>query len=494
MVIKLQGFLRIASIQLRMNADIALALVGAGAALGALSLIDFPSFERAVDIYCIGCCFVVYSFAVNTARINQDPTVVFLAPSFFFIALIDMAYALSRDGRPGESLRSLQLWASSGWFSASAFFLLGIAAERPLSKKASYAIYAGIGALVALAYALGIAPPRAGTPEYMAFAAINGLSVGALYVAAILRIKRVIPDGRYRRRLMASCALSFVAFPLMLAHPLLGSTGIFMAQFARTAAYYLVYKAIVAHALMKPYRRMFGAMERESARRGALNAELRSALEEKTVLLKEVHHRVKNNLQIISSLLNLEARRSDDPGLAELFRPSQERVRSMALVHEMLYESESLAEIDLGDYARRLLDSLRDSLPGYPRIEAEVESLNLRLELTLPLGLALNEMLTNAAKYGQAGAPEPRIRLRIRSKPRDRGGSQVTVEVEDEGPGLPAHMDPEKTTSLGISLIRNLAAQLGGNVRWIAPDRTGEGRGLLVRLCFPVTHQDRTAL
>lgn len=186
---------------------------------------------------------------------------------------------------------------------------------------------------------------------------------------------------------------------------------------------------------------------------------LQASLDEKEVLLKEVHHRVKNNLQLISSLLSLQASRIADPATASLFADSRNRVRSMAMVHENLYRAGNFAEIAMQAHIESLCAQL-DRAYGLSGVEIVADSDNVALDLdrAVSCGLIVNELVSNALKH---------------AFPADRGG-QITVSfggqhdgtctltVADNGIGLPFHIDVADTTSLGLQLVRDLVEQLSG--------------------------------
>ncbi len=205
--------------------------------------------------------------------------------------------------------------------------------------------------------------------------------------------------------------------------------------------------------------------------RVAAQAEVTRSLREKETLLQEIHHRVKNNLQIISSLLMLQADKvPSDQGRREI-EESVQRVRSMALIHQQLYGTESLERIELGTYASQLLESLRGALSPRARVEVRAAPVEVSVETAVPLGLILNELLTNAFKYGvqstAATLPERRrhtgpdcdVLLEIHAE-----GDAVRLVVSDAGPGLPAGFDPGRSNTLGLQLVRTLARQLRGKL------------------------------
>jgi PAS domain S-box-containing protein len=193
-------------------------------------------------------------------------------------------------------------------------------------------------------------------------------------------------------------------------------------------------------------------------------SELKAALREKEVLIKEIHHRVKNNLQVISSMLNLQALHLPDAEARSMFAESQGRVQSIALVHESLYQSKDLSSVSFVEYLRSLVSAVfqAQSTPG-GRIEAQVDAAEMRLPvaIAIPCGLIVNELVTNALKHAFPGRREGKIRVRLRRCDDDR----VELTVADDGVGLPEDQDPSRAKSLGLDLVYTFAEQLGAEVR-----------------------------
>jgi len=188
---------------------------------------------------------------------------------------------------------------------------------------------------------------------------------------------------------------------------------------------------------------------------------LRQALDEKEVLLKEVHHRVKNNLQIISSLLSLQADALNDPRDHALFKESEGRVRSMALIHERLYKSADLARVDFRDYVESLVTSLFFSYQQ-PGVTSDVAVCDARLPLdtAIPCGLIINELVSNALKHAYPDERRGTVTIGMRKEP----DGTLHLEVHDDGIGLGEAIDPDTTKTLGLNLVSILTRQLQGTL------------------------------
>ena len=193
------------------------------------------------------------------------------------------------------------------------------------------------------------------------------------------------------------------------------------------------------------------------------------SLHEKKVMLKEIHHRVKNNLQIISSLLNLQSGQIDDATFKEKYQVSRDRIRSMALVHEKLYESENLALVDFSDYVKSLANSLNVSYnPDNQRIGMNItvnEGTGLfKIETAIPCGLVLNEMLSNSFKYAFPADTPGKVDVFFGCVSK-KGEEQIyLLEVKDNGVGIPDHISVTSSETLGFQLITMLSEQLNGQL------------------------------
>ena len=196
--------------------------------------------------------------------------------------------------------------------------------------------------------------------------------------------------------------------------------------------------------------------------RKQIEKQLRASLKEKEVLLREIYHRVKNNMQLVSSLLHLQASTINDPIVLRLLNESQQRVKTMALIHERLYRSQNLARINVATYIQDLVNNLvRSYTTACSSIQVTLDLADVELDLdrAVPCGLIINELISNAFKYA---FPEQKGELYLRFYLEDTGN--YCLIVKDNGIGIPAHIDPQYTDSLGMQLVYGLTEQLGGEI------------------------------
>ncbi len=201
----------------------------------------------------------------------------------------------------------------------------------------------------------------------------------------------------------------------------------------------------------------YGITDRKQGQR-----ELESSLAEKEVLLKEVHHRVKNNLQVISSIMKLQSERSEnDDRILEVLHDSRDRIRSMALIHDSLYQNKQFSSIDLGNYIDGLARNLMLSYSTNERValDLDLRPVHLNIDQAMPCGLILNEIISNALKHGYPGDRPGTVSIALR----EREG-KVEITVKDNGKGLPKEFDEMKNGNLGMELIRMLVDQLDGRI------------------------------
>ncbi|HEX9830576.1 MAG TPA: PAS domain S-box protein [Thermodesulfobacteriota bacterium] len=213
------------------------------------------------------------------------------------------------------------------------------------------------------------------------------------------------------------------------------------------------------------------ALQAEVTERRRVEKQIKVSLEEKEVLLKEIHHRVKNNLQVISSLLSLQSRYIRDNEVVDIFRESQNRIDSMALVHEKLYQSKDMARIDFADYVLNLtsflLSSYRVNSKGII-LNFNVDNVFLGVDTAIPCGLIINELVSNSLKHGfpsvETCTEEEMTRGEVRIDLYSDNDSRFSLVISDNGTGFPQDLDFRNTKSLGLQLVCTLTNQLNGTI------------------------------
>ncbi|BAZ33370.1 two-component sensor histidine kinase [Cylindrospermum sp. NIES-4074] len=217
---------------------------------------------------------------------------------------------------------------------------------------------------------------------------------------------------------------------------------------------------------------VFVAVQQDITEKKQAEEQIKASLREKEVLLKEIHHRVKNNLGIVSSLLQMQCRRTQDSQASAILRDSQNRIASIALVHEKLYRSENLADIDFAQYIPDLTTHLFDSYnvsSSRIQLDIQVDDACLDVETAISCGLIINELISNALKYAFPGDRQGKIQVRFcqECKSLESGQRQCTwiLKIQDNGIGLPEDYDTKKAKTLGLTLVQGLVKQLRGTIQ-----------------------------
>lgn len=223
---------------------------------------------------------------------------------------------------------------------------------------------------------------------------------------------------------------------------------------------------------------------RDITERKRMEEKVQASLREKEVLLKEIHHRVKNNLQVISSLLNLQSQKTSNHVLQDSLRESQDRVHTMALIHEKLYQSDNLAEIEFGQYINNLAVYLLQSYQAHSAnisLNIHCDQIYLDIDTSMPCGLILNELISNAIKHAFPHRQTGEITIQMRMI----ADHQITLVVADDGIGFPPGFDPFSSPSLGLQLLITLVDQLDGKIRF------ENDHGMRIEISFKSQHQHR---
>jgi PAS domain S-box-containing protein len=225
---------------------------------------------------------------------------------------------------------------------------------------------------------------------------------------------------------------------------------------------------------------LIGSQVMRILRRKRTQEKLQTSLREKTVLLQEVHHRVKNNLQVISSLLDMQAMTIQDPQTLQVLQDSHNRVRAMAIVHDRLYQAADLARIDAREYLESVAGYLYGIYAGRTApamLRFEIQDILLDIDQAIPCGLIVNELVSNALKYAfpPGHGPDNEVLVALH-----RRNGHLLLQVQDNGIGLPVGLEIENATSLGLRLVSILTQQLQGRLK------IQHGTGTAFHITFPV--------
>jgi two-component sensor histidine kinase/tetratricopeptide (TPR) repeat protein len=219
--------------------------------------------------------------------------------------------------------------------------------------------------------------------------------------------------------------------------------------------------AIIAIVTFKYYKKQ----ESNNIKLAEKNLLISTQKEEKEVLLKEIHHRVKNNLQIIWSLLDLQSHSITDEQVKLAINDGKNRVNSMAMIHQMLYQNEDAGNIYFKDYIHKLTHQIRSSFSGSEKVKIELnipDTLKFDIDTSIPLGLMITELFTNSLKYGVVSVSKPLISLKLTPFKND----EYLLTISDNGPGMPVDFSIKKSNSLGLKLVTNLSKQLQGKLSY----------------------------
>jgi PAS domain S-box-containing protein len=274
-------------------------------------------------------------------------------------------------------------------------------------------------------------------------------------------------DAVWKQRALAHGWQSILAFPLRRGGQPVGT----LVLYARTPA---AFDAAARRLLGQMTENIGYALDAlaQDERRVAAEAEVRRSLKEREALLKEIHHRVKNNLQVITSLLRLEANRAASPDVRAVLVEMKNRVLSMALLHELLYRSDTLASVNLATYLTELGRQVFEgsALHAGVRLESRLDPVAVDLDQAVPCGLLVNELLSNALKHAYPDGRRGVVRLTVSHVLDPASGTDaVTITVEDDGPGLAPDFESRRQRSLGLQMVADLTRQLDGKLEIDAP-------------------------
>lgn len=429
------------------------------------SLYSFLLFHTLGELFSISVAFGIFMLAWNSRRFIDNNYLLFIGIAYLFIGGVDLIHTLAYKGMNifegyGSNLPT-QLWIAARYLESISLLIAPLFFTKNLKVQNVFIIYSLITTLL-----LGATLHWDFFPDCFIegtgltpFKKISEYIISLIFIASVgfLSQHRKHFDVGVFRLIVASIVITIgseLAFTFYIS--VYGFSNL-LGHFLKIISFYLIYKAIIETGLVKPYSLLFRNLKLREA-------ELEVSLKEKDVLLREVHHRVKNNLQIITSFLRLQAGKIEDVQYAKMFQESQNRIKSMALIHEMLYKTKNLSELDFKTYVHNLTQSLMRSHAVDARnilLKLKIVDAHLDLDCAITCGIILNELISNALTHA---FPEKRQgQIDISFKLNDE--KEIELKVSDNGIGIPPGYDFKASKSLGLRLITILAEdQLRGSI------------------------------
>jgi two-component sensor histidine kinase len=453
--------------------------------LYASSLYSYLLFHSLVELFCMFVMLSAFLLSWNSRKLLDNHYFLFLALSFIPSGALELLHTFSYKGLgifPGQGANlPTQSWIAFRYVFSLSFLAAPFFVTRRLNVNLTLGAFAAVTPLLIAAVFSGLFPDcfieGSGLTPFKIYSeyVIIGLLMTAM---ALLYRKRDSFDSRVFRGLMFSIVSAIAADAAFTRYISVYGQANLVGHLLLFLSAFLIYRAVVVTGIKQPAVLLFrdlelsqrALQESEELLQTAL-AQRTGELREKEVLLKEIHHRVKNNLQVISSLVSLQADGSQDETVRDGLLDVIYRVRSMALVHEKLYRSDDLARVDFAGYAESLLSYLWQAhgvAAANIRLNLELDPLQLPVDTAVPCGLILNELAGNALKHAFRQRDGGEVTVSLYAKERE-----VRLGVRDDGVGMPPDLDWRQSTSLGLRLVQMLAGQLKAEVTVTRSSGTG---------------------
>ncbi len=426
---------------------------------------SFLLFHTLGELFSISVAFGIFMLAWNSRRFIANNYLLFVGIAYLFIGSVDLIHTLAYKGMNifegyGSNLPT-QLWIAARYLESISLLIAPLFFTKNLKVQNVFITYSLITPLLLGAiFYWGIFPDC-----FIEGVGLTPFKKISEYIISLILIASIGFLSQYRKQfdvgvfrlIVASIVITIgseLAFTFYIS--VYGFSNL-VGHFLKIISFYLIYKAIIETGLVKPYSLLFRNLKLRET-------ELEVSLKEKEVLLREVHHRVKNNLQIITSFLRLQAAKIEDVQYARMFQESQNRIKSMALIHEMLYKTKRLSEFDFKTYIHNLTQSLMRSHAVDARnilLKLKIVDAHLDLDRAITCGIILNELISNALTHAFPGKHQGQIDISF-----DRNDEkEIELKVSDNGIGIPQGYDFKASKSLGLRLITILAEdQLEGNI------------------------------
>jgi len=455
-------------------------------ALYFLSRFHYLLFHSIAEVFSIVIACAVFMISWNVRKKIENAYLVYLGIAYLFIAVIDLFHTLSYAGMSiftDYDYYANQLWIGARYLesiSLLTFFILS-GSKVKISYNSVFISYLclSLGILLSVFYWKVFPVCFIEGQGQTTFKLVSEYIISAILILSLLILnhkKNQFDDTIYRllKWIIVLTVLGELVFTVYISN--YGFSNL-VGHYLKIASFYLVYKAIIKTGLERPFDLIFRELKQKEEKLEKANVNLSKevkerilaeekitiAYKEKEILLNEIHHRVKNNLAVVSGLLHLQAGSIKDQEAKNILIDSQNRVKSISAIHDTLYQSEDFSAIDLNAYLSKLSKTVVQSftLDNKINLKIEVDNIMIGVKHASPLGLIVNELITNSFKYAFPGDQTGEITIKLNML----NENDVALIVSDNGIGMPQDFDWEQTKSLGLKLVKMLAeSQFGGSI------------------------------
>lgn len=431
-----------------------------------ISFQNYPLFHLLVELFAIIIGVLLFVIAWQTYQFSANNFLMFLACGYFWLAALDMLHSLVFPGMKILPVNELgmapQMWIATRYCEALILLTAPLFLTRGVARTPTFLGFGVISAFLSTLVLTGNFPdafiPGQGlTPfkiysEYMIIALLAG-SLLHLVARRALLTPQVFNLLTVAVVLTMGSELAFTFFVDMY-----GISNL-VGHIFKLFSFWLIFMAVVRSNLQAPYL----ALIEEVAEHKLAEEKIAASLREKEILVSEIHHRVKNNLQVISSMLSLQVDSENDKGTVEALEESRRRIKVMARIHENLHSAENLSSINARDYLHTVVNDTKESSGIEAHniaIKLDVDDIVFEVDHAVACGQIASELMSNVLKHAFTNGQRGNVEVSLRRT----GEGRIELIVADDGKGLPEGFDPQHTSTLGLKLVHGLTMQLQGDV------------------------------
>ncbi len=444
-----------------------------------ISRFNYLLFHMLAELFSISVAGAVFLLAYNVAGPSRNDSMVFLGISYFYIGMIDLIHTMAYKGMgifPEElgSNTATQLWIAARAMEAVTMLVYPMLINHRF-KAWSFKIniaYAGITAVImAAVFSWGIFPVcYIDDTGLTVFKKTSEYIICIVLAAAVILLssRRDDMDKDVFRLLFFSLVVTIAAELAFTFYVDVYGFSNVLGHFFKIISFFLIYAAFVRSSLIRPYSTIFRQLEqeKEALRLSEINLRtseetIKQQLREKETILKEVHHRIKNNISSVKNLLILQSDSTSNVEAKDIIEKAINRVESMYQIYQKLLLTDDYGELSVKNYIEDLVMSIIDIFPedGKVTVKMEIDDFTLDVNRLFPLGAIVNELITNSMKYAFAGRESGSIDIVLK-----RMNNCFTLSIEDDGSGIPDDFDANKSPGFGSMLVKMLAQQINGAV------------------------------